>query len=294
MDEERGDAISDMTLIHPTAQIDSSAQLGRDVRVGAWTVIGPHVVIGDDSELANHVTIKERVSMGARNRLHAGCVVGGDPQDRKYAGEPTECQIGDDNEIREHVTIHRGTGNGGALTTVGSNNLLMVGSHIAHDCEIGDGVVIANQVMLAGHVKVENHVSIGGGVGVHHYATIGTLSFVGGLARISRDVPPFMIVEGHPAEVRAVNVIGMLRHDWSQGDVDMMKECFRSLFRNTGGGSAQIEELRTRFEACAPIQILCDAIERSAAGTHGRARERMRRDDKWSAEAQPNVTSAES
>jgi len=274
-----------MTTIHPTAEIDASADIGGDVCIGPGCVIGPHVVIGNGTQLSNHVTVQEHVTIGERNRLHTGCVIGGDPQDRKFAGERTECRIGDDNEIREHVTIHRGTGNGGGVTTVGSGNLLMVGSHVAHDCEIGDRTVIANQVMLAGHVRVEDDVSIGGGVGVHHYATIGQLAFVGGLARISRDVPPFMIVEGHPAEVRAVNVIGMLRHDWTQADVDAVKETFRGLFRNTTGGTAQIGQLRDRFEGCRPVQLLCDAMERAADGTHGRGREAMRKDDKWSADA---------
>jgi UDP-N-acetylglucosamine acyltransferase len=157
----------------------------------------------------------------------------------------------------------------------------MVGSHVAHDCHIGDRTVIANQVMLAGHVVVEDGASIGGGVGIHHFATIGSLSFVGGLARISRDVPPFMIVEGHPAEVRAVNVIGMLRNGFEQADVDAMKEAHRRLFRHGGAAAAELPELRDRFAAMDAVQRLCTAVEAAAMGMHGRAREASRPDDKW-------------
>ncbi|MDP6158476.1 MAG: acyl-ACP--UDP-N-acetylglucosamine O-acyltransferase [Phycisphaerales bacterium] len=270
-----------MSRVHPTAIVDPSAELADDVQIGAYSVVGPHVSIGNGTVLMNHVTVSQRTRIGERNRLHPGCVVGGDPQDRKYEGEPTACRIGDDNEIREHTTIHRGTGNGVGETIIGSGNLLMVGSHVAHDCHIGDRTVIANQVMLAGHVAVEDGASIGGGVGIHHFATIGRFSFVGGLARISRDVPPFMIVEGHPAEVRAVNVIGMLRNGFEQADVDAMKEVHRCLFRHGGAAAAELPMLRDRFASLDAVQHLCAAVEASAAGMHGRARESSRSDDKW-------------
>ncbi len=272
-----------MTSVHPTAIIDPSAELADDVRVGPYCVIGPDVQIGGGSVLDAHVTIGMRTVLGSRNHLHSHCAVGGDPQDRKYAGELTDLRIGDDNEIREHVTIHRGTGNGGSVTDVGSGNLLMVGAHVAHDCSVGDGTVIANQVMLAGHVRVEDGASIGGGVGVHHFATIGRLSFVGGLARVSRDVPPFMIVEGHPAEARAVNAIGMLRNDYAQSDIEAMKEAFRRVYRGASVVAEAIAELRAGFSGVEAVGHLCDSIEASTMGTHGRAREAMRTDDKWTA-----------
>ena len=187
--------------IHETAAVHSSATLDPGVEVGPYCVIGPNVVIGAGCTLLDHVSIQRDTVIGEGNAFHPYCVIGGDPQDRKYDSEETMCQIGDGNEIREHVTIHRGTANGGSVTTIGNGNLLMVGSHVAHDCRIGNEVVIANQVMLAGHVYIEDGASIGGGAGIHHFATIGSCSFVGGLARISRDVPPFMIVEGIPFEM---------------------------------------------------------------------------------------------
>ncbi len=272
-----------MTSVHSTAIIDPTAELADDVRVGPYCVVGPGVRVGAGSVLEDHVTIPRHTVLGVRNHLYSHCVVGGDPQDRKYAGEQTDLRVGDDNQIREHVTIHRGTGNGGGVTTVGSSNLLMVGSHVAHDCSVGDHTVIANQVMLAGHVKVDDGASIGGGVGVHHFATIGRLSFVGGLARISRDVPPFMIVEGHPAEVRAVNAIGMLRNSYGQDDIDAMKDAFRRMYRGTSVVADAIAELRKQFAGVEAVAHLCDSVEASSMGTHGRAREATRQDDKWSA-----------
>ncbi|MDP7030033.1 MAG: acyl-ACP--UDP-N-acetylglucosamine O-acyltransferase [Phycisphaerales bacterium] len=272
-----------MTSVHSTAIIDPSAELADDVCVGPYCVVGPDVRLGAGSVLDSHVTVVRRTSIGKRNHLRAHCVIGGDPQDRKYAGEPTDLHIGDDNDIREHVTVHRGTGNGGGTTTIGSGNLLMVGSHVAHDCVIGNHAVIANQVMLAGHVKVDDGASIGGGVGVHHFATIGRLSFVGGLARISRDVPPFMIVEGHPAEVRAVNAIGMLRSNYARSDVDAMKEAYRRMYRGDSVVADAIAELRSEFADSEAIGHLCDSIEASSLGTHGRALEASRKDDKWTA-----------
>jgi UDP-N-acetylglucosamine acyltransferase len=270
-----------MSSIHPTAIIDPSATLAADVEVGPYSVIGADVRIGEGSIVMSHVTVGARTEIGERNRLHPGCVLGGEPQDRKYAGELTSCRVGDDNDIREHVTLHRGTGNGGGETVIGSGNLLMVGAHVAHDCRIGDRTVIANQVMLAGHVVVEDGASIGGGVGVHHFATIGTLAFVGGLARISRDVPPFMIVEGHPAEVRAVNVIGMLRNGFEQADVDAMKDAYRRLYRHSGAVAVELPAILGEYSDLPAIQHLCDSVKSAAGGVHGRAREASRVDDKW-------------
>ena len=148
--------------IHDTAIIDDSARIASTATIGPYCVIGPGVVIGEETVLMDHVSIQCNTSIGDRNSIYPGAVIGVDPQDRKYEGETTRCEIGNDNMIREHVTIHRGTDNGGGLTVLGSRNLLMVGSHVAHDCILGDEVVLANQVMLAGHVYIENGASIGG------------------------------------------------------------------------------------------------------------------------------------
>ncbi|MAB83411.1 MAG: acyl-[acyl-carrier-protein]--UDP-N-acetylglucosamine O-acyltransferase [Phycisphaerae bacterium] len=267
--------------IHSTAIIDPSATIADSATIGPWCVIGPDVEIGADTELMNHVTVQKDTVIGRGNRFYPYTGIGIDPQDRKYDGERTTCEIGDENEIREHVTIHRGTGNGGGVTRIGHRNLLMVGCHVAHDCRLHDETVIANQVMLAGHVCVHDGASIGGGAGIHHFATVGSCAFVGGLARISRDVPPFMIVEGHPAEVRAVNSVALVRRGFSESDVEAIKDAFRRLFRNNGSTSEQIGLLRSEHGSVPAIQMLCDALDASAEGTHGRALEAGRADDKW-------------
>lgn len=276
-----------MPTIHPTAIIDASAEIADTAAVGPYCVIGPDVRIGRGTILHNHVIIQSLTIVGEDNRVYPYAVLGADPQDRKFRGERAFCIIGDRNRIREHVTIHRGTANGGGTTRIGSDNLIMVVAHIAHDCQISDHVTIANQVMLAGHVRVERGANIGGGAGVHHFATVGTCSFVGGLARITRDVPPFMIVEGNPAEVRAVNSIAMNRLGYEPQDIEAVKDAYRRLFRdNDAAMSEKLSALRGDYEDIEAVTRLCDALAASADGVHGRALEVSRADDKRAVEIQ--------
>ena len=172
-----------MATIDPTAIVDPSAKIASSAVVGPYCVIGPDVTIGARTRLHNHVTIQALTTLGEGNEVYPFSVLGADPQDRKFHGERTICEIGDRNKIREHVTVHRGTANGGSVTRIGNDNLIMVAAHIAHDCILGHDVCIANQVMLAGHVRVEQAANIGGGAGVHHFTTVGAYAFVGGLRR---------------------------------------------------------------------------------------------------------------
>ena len=266
-----------METIHPTAQIDVSATIEDGVVIGPCCCIGPNVVIGSGTTLLNHVTVQSDTTIGQDNRFYPYCVIGGDPQDKKYEGETTSLEIGNGNEIREHVTIHRGTANGGGVTVVGDNNLLMVASHVAHDCALGSDLIIANQVMLAGHITVEDCATIGGGAGINQFARIGRCSYVGGLARITRDVPPYMIVEGTPAEVRAVNIVAMTRRGYSEIHIHAMKEAHKRLFRENGGALLEkVEELLQEYGDMLPIQQLCEAISLSVAGRHGRSNEKIK------------------
>ncbi|MGI9013178.1 MAG: acyl-ACP--UDP-N-acetylglucosamine O-acyltransferase [Phycisphaerales bacterium] len=270
-----------MAEIHPTALVDPLAELAETCEVGPYCVIGPQVSIGDGTRLLNHVTVQSRTTIGCDNIIYPFSVIGADPQDRKFAGETTWCEIGHRNQIREHVTIHRGTSNGGGVTTVGNNNLIMVAAHVAHDCHLANGITIANQVMLAGHVVVEEGASIGGGAGVHHFATVGACSFVGGLARITKDVPPYMIVEGSPAEARAVNVIAMLRYGYPPEHIDAMKDAHKRLYRSNGATfSEKLEQLEQEYAEIPAISRLCSALAASACGVHGRALEVARPDNK--------------
>ncbi|MHC5003720.1 MAG: acyl-ACP--UDP-N-acetylglucosamine O-acyltransferase [Planctomycetota bacterium] len=270
-----------MARTHSTAIIHPSARIDDSVEIGPYCIVGPEVTIGAESVLHNHVTVQALTTIGQRNQIYPFAVVGADPQDRKYNGERATCEIGDDNKIREHVTIHRGTKNGGGITRIGDRNLVMVAAHIAHDCWIEDDICIANQVMLAGHVRVEQSANIGGGAGLHHFTTVGAYSFVGGLARITKDVPPYMIVEGNPAEVRAVNSIAMTRGGYRAEHIEAVKDAFRRLYRVNGAAmSDKLVDLRRDYPDVPAIQRICWFLEASAEGIHGRALELRRPDDK--------------
>ena len=270
-----------MPTIHDTAVIDPSAKIHDSAEIGPYCVIGPNVRIGADTVLHNHVTIQRLTTIGEENVFYPYVVVGADPQDRKFRGEQSTCIIGNGNHVREHVTIHRGTENGGGKTILGDENLIMVASHIAHDCILGNRITLANQVMLAGHVHVGDGASIGGGAGIHHFATVGRCSFIGGLARITKDVPPYMSVEGNPAEVRAVNSIAMTRHGMGDDHVDAMKSAFKRLYRENGAAMQnKLVELRQQFESIPAVVELCDALSATGDGVNGRALENSRGDNK--------------
>lgn len=265
-----------MSTIHPTAVIDSTAIIADGALIGPSCCIGPDVRIGAGTQLLNHVTVQCNTVIGENNRIFPFVVIGGDPQDKKFAGETTTLEVGDRNEIRENVTIHRGTQNGGGITVVGNDNLLMVGSHVAHDCMLGNDLVIANQVMLAGHITVEDYATIGGGAGINQFSRIGRCSYVGGLARITKDVPPYMIVEGTPAEVRAVNIVAMSRRGYPEDQIDAMKEAHKRLFRDNGGSlQDKMAQLLDEFGQHLPVQHLCEALSAAAAGKHGRSNEKI-------------------
>jgi len=276
-----------MGQIHPTAIIDPSASVADSASIGAYCTVGSNATIGADCVLHSHVAIGPETTLGARNTIFPFAVIGFDPQDRKFHGEATRCVVGDDNIIREHATIHRGTANGGGITRVGDHCLIMVASHIAHDCSLGDHIVLANQSMLAGHVRIEDGATVSGGAGIHHYATVGACAFVGGLTRVTKDVPPFMIVEGNPAEVRGPNRIAMERRGYSERDIDAIRECYKRLFRENGTMTSRLDAMRTEFADSAPVRKLCDFVEAMAGGVHGRSAETARPDDKRSLRLEP-------
>jgi len=202
--------------IHETAIIERGAELAADVEVGPYCVIGMGARIGSGCRLMERVSIQGRVTIGARNIICTGACIGYPPQDLTYEEEATAVEIGDDNILREYVTVHRGTTKGGGVTRIGSHGYLMANAHVAHDCQIEDHVLIENAVLLAGHIHVEHHAVVSGGAAMHHFTTVGRYCFVGGLTRIVHDIPPYMKVEGHPARVRGVNVVGLRRNGFSE------------------------------------------------------------------------------
>lgn len=224
-----------MPAIHPTAVIYPGAELHPTVRVGAYAVIGPQVKIGAETVIDPHVVIDGDTVIGDRNHIFVGAAIGLDSQDLKYTGEPSQVRIGNDNRIREFVTINRAN-QAGEATRIGDQNLIMAYVHIAHDCVVGDRVVIANAVSVGGHVGIESQAVIGGMVGIHQFVQIGRLAMVGAMSRIDRDVPPYVLVEGHPARVRSLNLVGLKRSglttEANGQPFQALKKAFRLLYRS--------------------------------------------------------------
>jgi UDP-N-acetylglucosamine acyltransferase len=263
--------------VHHTAVIDPDAEIHPSARIGPYCVIGAGVVVGANCVLHNHVTIEGPTRLGEDNVVYPFAVLGAEPQDLKFKGSATELVIGDRNRVREHVTIHRGTEAGGGKTVIGSDCLLMVGAHIAHDCVIEDQVVIANSAMLGGHTHVEVGATIAGGAGIHHFTSVGQYAFVGGMARISKDVPPFLVVEGAPAEPRKVNTTALVRRGWSPQEVEAVRQAFKRLFRNLDTPmQVTMDDLRAVPNQFPSVVRLCDFLERMQLGVHGRYRECLR------------------
>ena len=220
-----------MANIHPTALVDPQAQLADDVEVGAFTTIGPNVRVGAGSRIGSHCVIEGHTEIGRDNRIFQFASLGADPQDKKYAGEPTRLVIGDRNTIREFTTFNTGTIQDKAETRIGSDNWIMAYVHIAHDCVVGDHNVIANSVQLAGHVEVGSHILIGGISGVHQFVRIGDFAMIGFQTRLTQDLPPFTMAEGNPAEARNVHQEGPRRKGYSPERLSMLKQMYKLLYR---------------------------------------------------------------
>ena len=221
-----------MTNVHSTAIVSPDAELAPDVEVGPYAVIGPEVEIGPGSKVGAHAVVEGPTRMGARNVIHPHAAVGRDPQDKKYRpGEPSRLEIGDGNTIREFVSINRGTEQGGGVTRMGNDCWLMACTHIAHDCVVGDGVVMANSAGVAGHARIGNHVTLASYSGAHQHCRVGDYSFIGIYAGVTRDVPPYVLVAGQPPKPRGVNVVGLRRHGFSAGQRANIERAYRTLYR---------------------------------------------------------------
>ena len=218
-------------LIHPTAIIDSSAELDSTVSVGPYAIIGPHVYIGPHTRIDAHVVVHQHTRIGSHNHLHSFASIGGDPQDKKYRGEEVWLEIGDHNIIREYCSLNRGTIQGGVLTRIGSHNWIMAQVHIAHDCILGDHLVLANGTGLAGHVHVGNHVILGGFTLIHQFCVVGDSAMTAYASGISRDVPPYTMVSGHRARPYGINIEGLRRRGFSAESIDRIKEAYALLYR---------------------------------------------------------------
>ena len=218
-------------MIHPSAQVDPGARIGARVQVGAFSIIGPDVDIGDGTTIGPHCVIEGPTRIGADNRIYSHAALGTDPQDKKYAGERAELVIGDRNTIREFTTFSRGTGDGGGVTRVGDDNWIMAYVHIAHDCQVGNHATMANNATLAGHVQLGDHVTVGGLTGILQRMRIGDHAMIGFASHVNKDVPPFLVVDGNPLQVRGVNLVGLRRRDFSADRQTAVREMHKLLYR---------------------------------------------------------------
>ncbi len=263
--------------IADTACVDPRADLADDVEVGPYCVIGPDVRIGRGTRLIGHVCLLGVTTLGEFNTISPFVVIGGDPQDLSYKNSPTRVEIGDYNIFREGVTVHRASEKEEGVTRIGSHNYLMATAHIAHDCQLGDRITIANGTMLGGHVHVEDHASLSGAVAVVHYCTIGGYCFIGGQTKITHDVPPFMLVDGNPSKVRCINIVGLKRNGVSAAGVDSLHEAHRLIYRAKMSLKHATEILESHGHMTDEVQRLVQFIEKQQSGKHGRSRERLRR-----------------
>jgi UDP-N-acetylglucosamine acyltransferase len=252
--------------IHPTAIVSPRAELAAGVQVGAYAVIGPEVRIGADTWVGEHAVVGGRTTMGARNRIFPFASVGSTPQDLKYRGEASVLTLGDANIVREYVSINPGTQGGGMETLIGSGCLFMVSSHIAHDCRLGDSVILSNGVALAGHVTVESHAIVGGLAGVHQFVRLGESSLSAAGAMVSKDVPPFCTVAGDRARLFGLNVVGLRRRGFTTTTIRFLRRAYRRLFHSGGSRREHIAEVRVELGDVPEVAQLLDFIVNSQRG----------------------------
>jgi UDP-N-acetylglucosamine acyltransferase len=262
--------------ISPLAVIDPRAQLADDVVVGPFCVIGPDVIIGQGTQLAHNVTVIGHTEIGRFNRIHAGAIIGDEPQDISYDGSPTRVIIGDHNVLRECVTINRASTKEIGVTRIHNHCFIMGYVHIAHDCDIGDRVLIANQTILGGHVHIHHNATISGAVAVHHFASIGSYSFVAALSKVVTDVPPYMLCEGVPARPRCVNIVGLKRANFSASAIRSLQEAHRLMFRSRIGIDNAVEILEKQGWGGPEVSEVIEAVRLQSGGRHGRSRDRRK------------------
>ncbi len=259
--------MSNNDLIHPTAIIDSSAVIAADVHIGPYCIIGPQVTIGEGTKLHSHVVVGGYTRIGKNNEIFQFASVGEVCQDLKYAGEETWLEIGDHNLIREHSSLHRGTVQDQGITKIGSHNLLMVNTHIAHDCVVGDHNIFANNVGIAGHVHIGDYVVVGGNSGIHQFCKIDSYSMIGGASLILKDVPAYVMVSGNPAHAFAMNVEGMRRKGWSKNVIQALRQAFKLIYKEGLTTEQAIQQIRDEILPEVPeVQLLIDSLEQSKRG----------------------------
>lgn len=250
-----------MAEIHPTALVDPAAECGEGVYIGPYCCVGPGVRLGANVKLVSHVVIEGRTEIGTDCSVYPFAVIGEPPQDLKYSGEPSKIVVGDRTVIREHVTIHPGTAGGGLLTQVGSDCLIMVGAHVAHDCEVGSSVIMANNATLGGHVTIGDYAILGGLAGIHQFVRVGHHSMVGGLSGVENDVIPYGSVMGNRAHLSGLNTIGLKRRGFSREDIHSLRAAYRLLFAEEGTLAERLEDVANMFKDDAAVMEIVHFIQ---------------------------------
>ncbi|MCC6139047.1 MAG: acyl-ACP--UDP-N-acetylglucosamine O-acyltransferase [Nitrospira sp.] len=254
--------------IHATAIVHPGAKLAEDVAIGPFCLIGEHVSIGKGTKLLSHVTVDGWTEIGERNELHPFSSIGGPPQHLGYKGEPTKVVIGDDNILREYVTVNRATVQGGGLTSIGNKNFLMAYVHVAHDCRLGNHLILANAASLAGHITIGDHAIIGGLTGVHQFVRIGAYAMVGGCCGVVQDVPPFTrAAGGYRSKLYGLNSIGLRRHGFSGERISVLKKAYDLLFREGHRSAEAIKLARAEFKDHADVAQILTFMEATKRGT---------------------------
>jgi UDP-N-acetylglucosamine acyltransferase len=255
--------------IHPSAVVDSKAELGQGITVGPLAVIEGDVVIGDGCQIGAQASVQSGVRMGKNNKIYPHAAVGGDPQDLKYGGEKTFLELGDSNQVREFVTLNRGTAEGEGLTKIGSHNLFMTGSHVAHDCRIGSNVVLANSVAIAGHCTIEDHVVVGGLTGLHQFARIGEGCMAGGMGRFTKDLLPYTTTAGtEEIKVYGLNKIGLRRRGLSKDEFAALESAMRVYLNPQLNHTDALKELEGLPTKTRQIEHLIHFIKTSSRGVY--------------------------
>ncbi|MFA4028722.1 MAG: hypothetical protein GDYSWBUE_000786 [Candidatus Fervidibacterota bacterium] len=262
-------------IIHPTAIVSPKAEIGEGVVIGPYAIIEDDVFIGDGTIIEAYVVVKRWTYIGKNNHIYPGTVLGGEPQDVKFSGERSHLIIGDNNVIREHVTIHRSTGEDNA-TRIGNNCMIMAYCHIGHNCVVGDYVNIASYTGISGHAVIEDHAMLGGMVGVHQYTTIGRLAMIGGMSKVVQDIPPFMLADGRPAQVKGINKVGLAR-DGVPPDVRMdLHRAYKLLYRSSLNTTQAIEVIMRELKPSHELIYLLEFIKRIGEGRAGRQRDKRK------------------
>ncbi len=252
--------------IHPSALVSPNAELGEGVKIGPYSTIGDNVIIGRDTIIGSHVVIEGHTQIGERNKIYPFCTIGFPPQDIGYLEEDTRVVIGNDNVIREYVSINRATTKQEWRTVLGSHNYIMAYAHIAHDCILGDKVIMSNLATLAGHITVGDHVILGGLVAIHQFVRIGAYSFLGAKSGLVQDVPPFMMTSGHRASLYGVNQKGLIRQGFSRECVDGLKKAFRIIWRENRRFSEGIKQVKNELKPFPELEMLLNFFNDSKRG----------------------------